>query len=325
MNAPPFGARFSLLDKPFCSGNITTDKGACGMAIWNLGSINIDHVYQLDHLPRPGETLAARSYSQGLGGKGANQSIAAARAGAMTHHIGAMGTADGWVIDRLAARGVCTADIARLPDAVTGHAIILLDRQAENAIVIHPGANRAMTPAMLEKPLSAIKPQDTLLIQNETGCQIEAARIARQAGALVIYSAAPFDIAAVRAVLPYASILAMNAGEADELFAAIPDDLPVQGLLITRGAEGAEYRDLTSGTIHRQEAFAVDPVDTTGAGDTFAGYFAAALDRGDDVPAALRLAAGAAALKVTRPGAGDAIPGLEEVMAFIANWGSEPS
>lgn len=291
------------------------------MAIWNLGSINIDHVYRLDHLPRPGETLAARSFSQGLGGKGANQSIAAARAGAITHHLGAMGTGEDWVIDRLKNAGVCTADVLRLPGEATGHAIILLDGQAENAIVIHPGANRAVTRAMLEKPLSAIKAQDTLLIQNETGCQVEAARAARQAGARVIYSAAPFDIHAVQAILPHATILAMNAGEADELFAAMPGDLPVQGLLITRGGDGAEYRDLTTGTVHRQAAFAVKPADTTGAGDTFAGYFAAALDRGDPVPAALRLAAGAAALKVTRSGAGDAIPGMEEVLAFIANRG----
>ena len=291
------------------------------MAIWNLGSINIDHVYRLDHLPRPGETLAARSYVRGLGGKGANQSIAAARAGAITHHIGAMGAGGDWVIGRLADRGVCTADIFRLEGQATGHAVILLDGQAENAIVIHPGANRAITEAMVEKPLSAIKPQDTLLIQNETSCQVDAARIARQAGARVIYSAAPFDIGAVRAILPHVSILAMNAGEADALFAALPGELPVQGLLITRGGEGAEYRDMTTGTVHRQAAFAVNPVDTTGAGDTFAGYFAAALDRGDPIPAALRLAAGAAALKVTRPGAGDAIPGIEEVIAFIANRG----
>lgn len=289
------------------------------MAIWNLGSINIDHVYRLDHLPRPGETLAARSYVQGLGGKGANQSIAAARAGALTHHIGAMGAGDDWVMGRLMDAGVCAADILRLPGQATGHAIILLDGQAENAIVIHPGANRAITPAMLDKPLSAIKPRDTLLIQNETSCQVEAARIARQAGARVIYSAAPFDIGAVRAILPHATMLAMNAGEAEELFAAMPGDLPVQGLLITRGGDGAEYRDLTAGTVHRQAAFPVNPVDTTGAGDTFAGYFAAVLDRGDTIPAALRLAAGAAALKVTRPGAGDAIPGMEEVLAFVAN------
>ncbi|WP_374299648.1 ribokinase [Paracoccus sp. (in: a-proteobacteria)] len=293
------------------------------MAIWNLGSINIDHVYRLDQLPQPGETLAARSYTQGLGGKGANQSIAAASAGADTHHLGAMGPADDWVIDRLSKRGVVSTDILRMDGQVTGHAIILLDAGAENAIVIHPGANRAITLDMLAGPLSEIRPGDTLLIQNETSCQVEAARTARAAGARVIYSAAPFDIEAVQAILPHVTILAVNAGEAEALFAALPNDLPVEGLLITRGSEGAEYRDLTSGAVHRQAAFRVDPVDTTGAGDTFTGYFAASLDRGDPVSQALRLASGAAALQVTRPGAGDAIPALAEVQDFLGGQPSE--
>ena len=293
------------------------------MAIWNLGSINIDHVYRLDHLPRPGETLAARSYVQGLGGKGANQSIAAARAGATTHHLGAMGAGDDWVIDRLEERGVLTGYILRMDDQATGHAIILLDAGAENAIVIHPGANRAIVPPMLAGPLSALGPEDTLLIQNETSCQAEAAQAARAAGARIVYSAAPFDIGAVRAILPFATILAMNAGESEALFAEMPGELPVDGLLITRGSEGAEYRDLTTGAVHRQSAFPVAPVDTTGAGDTFAGYFAASLDRGDPVPDALRLASGAAALKVTRPGAGEAIPAMAEVLEFLAEQAAD--
>lgn len=287
------------------------------MAIWNLGSINIDHVYRLDSLPRPGETLASRGYAQGLGGKGANQSVAAARAGATTHHLGAMGTGDDWVRDRLAQAGVDMGHVARLNDQATGHAIILLDADAENAIVIHPGANRAIDEAALTDALSALTPSDTLLIQNETNGQVAAAQAAQARGARVIYSAAPFDLEAVRAVLPHVSILAMNEGEAQQLFAGIPGDLPVQGLLITRGAHGAEYRDLTTGQVHSQSSFRVTPVDTTGAGDTFAGYFAAALDAGADVAAALRLASGAAAVKVTRAGAGDAIPTRAEVEAFL--------
>lgn len=287
------------------------------MAIWNLGSINIDHVYRLERLPRPGETIAARGYSVGLGGKGANQSVAAAQAGALTRHLGAMGMGDDWVIDRLRAAGVCTADVQRLPEAATGHAIILLEEDGENAIVIHPGANRALSPDWLARVLAPIGSGDSLLIQNETNGQIEAARIARAAGARVIYSAAPFEIEPLRAILPLADILALNAGEAERLFAEISGPLPVAGLLITRGSEGAEYRDLRRGESHVQPAFPVEVVDTTGAGDTFAGYFAAALDRGDPVPEALRLASAAAALKVTRPGAGDAIPSLPEVTAFL--------
>lgn len=288
------------------------------MSIWNLGSINIDHVYRLDHLPRPGETLAARAYSLGLGGKGTNQSIAAARAGGSVTHLGAIGPGDDPMISPLDKAGICTRHVQRPDNQVTGHAIILLDGSAENSIIIHAGANRAIDEASLLQALAPITQRDTLLIQNETNAQIAAARIARAAGARIIYSAAPFDLEAVGAVMPHASILAMNAGEAEALFRAFPGDLPVEGLLITRGADGAEYRDLGSGKIWHQSAFAVHPVDTTGAGDTFAGYFAAGLDRGDSIPKALRLASAAAALQVTRRGAAEAIPSMEEVLEFLS-------
>lgn len=289
------------------------------MAIWNLGSINIDHVYRLPHLPLPGETLAARGFSQGLGGKGANQSVAAARAGSVTHHLGAMGEGEAWVLDRLRSIGVNVAQVQRLQGEATGHAIILLDAEAENAIVIHPGANRAVDTQALANALEKIGAGDTLLIQNETNGQPDAARAARAQGARVIYSAAPFDLEAVRAVLPHVSVLAMNEGEAAQLFAAIPGDLPVDGLLITKGSKGAEYRDLRTGAVQQQAAFPVTPFDTTGAGDTYAGYFAAALDQGADIAAALRLASAAAAIQVTRPGAGDAIPSRAEVDAFLSD------
>ncbi|MBU3028824.1 ribokinase [Paracoccus marinaquae] len=294
------------------------------MAIWNLGSINIDHVYRLDHLPRPGETIAARHHSVGLGGKGANQSVAAARAGAEVRHIGAMGPGDDWVIERLRDAGVGTADLQRRPDLATGHAIILVDGAGENSIVIHAGANRAIDEADLSRTLGRITGRDLLLIQNETNCQVEAARIARAAGARVLYSAAPFEIAALRQVLPHASILAMNEGEAEQLFREIPGELPVEGLLVTRGSKGAEYRDLRTGQIDRQPAFPVQAVDTTGAGDTFAGYFAAALDRRETVPEALHMASAAAALKVTRKGAGDAIPDRAEVLDFLGRRPARP-
>lgn len=289
------------------------------MAIWNLGSINIDHVYRMEHLPLAGETLAANSYSVGLGGKGANQSIAAALAGATTQHLGAMSEADEWVVRRLQAAGVGTDNIQRQSDNVTGHAIILLDSAGENSIIIHPGANRAVEIASLERALRPITREDTLLMQNETNCQIAAASFAQNAGARVIYSAAPFELGALRDVMPHVSILAMNAGEADQLFATLSGDLPVQGLLITRGAEGAEYHDLDNNQVYRQPAFPVAPIDTTAAGDTFAGYFAASLDRGDTISDALRLASAAAALKVTRAGAGDAIPSLDEVRDFMSD------
>ncbi|CAM3171807.1 ribokinase [Paracoccus aminovorans] len=289
------------------------------MTIFNLGSINIDHVYRLSALPRAGETLHAQSYAQGLGGKGANQSVAAARAGARVRHLGAMGLAEDWVLDRLAAAGVETAGIARLPEVATGHAIILVDAAGENSIVLHGGANLAL-PADLPRR-AGFAAGDMLLMQNETSLQAETAARARAAGVRVLYSAAPFRIEALAAVLPHVSILAVNAIEARETFAAFGEDLPVEALLITRGAEGAEYRDLRRGQVWHQPAFAVRAVDTTGAGDCFAGWFAAGLSRGEDPPTALRHAAAAAALQVTRPGAGDAMPDRAEVLEFLKAQG----
>lgn len=287
------------------------------MAIFNFGSINIDHVYRLKALPRPGETTASRDLSLGLGGKGANQSIAAALAGGKVRHIGAIATGDGWVLDRLRGAGVDVSRIACLSDEPTGHAIIMVEDSGENAIVIHAGANRGMTERAVLDALSEITPADTLLLQNETAHQQAAGAHARAAGARVIYSAAPFDVEAARAVLPHVSILAVNEGEAAQLAAELGNALPCEGMVVTLGARGAEYRDLRTGEVTSQAAFAVQPVDTTGAGDCFAGWFAATLDAGQTVAEALRHAAAAAALQVTRFGAADAMPTLAEVRAFI--------
>lgn len=287
------------------------------MAIYNLGSINIDHFYGVPHLPVPGETLAADRYSFGLGGKGANQSAAAAKAGARTVHIGAVGPEGAWIVERLRSWGVDTTHIAVL-DTPTGHAVVTVDRSAENAIVLFPGANRALTAGQVEAALAGAGPGDTLLLQNETTQQAAAARIARARGLRVVYSAAPFDADAVRAVLPDVTLLILNAVEAKQLCDALGvsiEALDVPEILITRGAEGAEWR-ARGGARAVTPAVRVQAVDTTGAGDTFAGYFAAGLDLGQSPEAALAWAAKAAALKVTRPGTADAIPTAAEVDAF---------
>ncbi|MGB7260774.1 MAG: ribokinase [Albidovulum sp.] len=289
------------------------------MTIYNLGSINIDHFYRIGHLPAPGETLAADGYEMGLGGKGANQSAAAAKAGAHVVHIGAVGPEGGWAVDRLSAWGVDTTHIARL-DAPTGHAIINVDAAGENTIILFPGANRTLPFSVVEAALVGAGPADTLLMQNETAHQADTAAVAHEKGMRIVYSAAPFDIDAVRDVLKYVSVLALNAIEAEQLSNAMGvslDRLDVPELLVTRGAEGAEWRSRDG-----ERAFAaprkVQVVDTTGAGDTFAGYFAAARDAGQSPAAALDLAGAAASLKVTRAGTADAIPTLAEVMVDLS-------
>lgn len=291
--------------------------------IFNLGSINIDHVYRVPHLPAPGETLAALGYAVGLGGKGANQSVAAAQAGARVLHLGAVGAEGLWARDRLAGLGVDVAEVAVL-DVPTGHAIITVDPGAENSIVLLAGANRALDLGTVQAALAGIGPADTLMVQNETAHAPAAAALARARGARVICSAAPFDAAAVQAMLAHTSILVLNAVEADQLCAALGCPLagvPVPELLVTRGKNGAEWVSNATGARERVAAMTVEAVDTTGAGDTFTGYFAAALDAGQGPAGALRLAAAAAALKVTRAGAAEAIPALAEVREFLSRQG----
>jgi len=209
------------------------------MAVYNLGSINIDHVYQVPHLPAPGETLTALSYAMGLGGKGGNQSVAAARAGARALHIGAVGAEGAWARAALAGYGVDISHVTVGP-VPTGHAIINVDPKAENSIVIYSGANQTLDEAAISAALAGASTGDTLLLQNETSGQVIAARLAAAHGMRVVYSAAPFDLAAVQAVLPYATLLVMNEGEAAQLRAGL-GALPATDTIITKGAQGAEW------------------------------------------------------------------------------------
>ncbi|MEZ5716517.1 MAG: ribokinase [Paracoccaceae bacterium] len=290
------------------------------MTIFNLGSINIDHFYAVPHLPAPGETLAAQSYSTGLGGKGANQSVAAARAGASVIHIGSVGPDGASMVARMREMGVDCAHVSTVATA-TAHAIINVDPRGENAIVIFSGANLEQSLTHLESAISAASQGDFLLLQNETDLQLEAAKMARAAGLFVIYSAAPFSASAVEAMMPHIHLLVMNAVEAEQLTKALScalSDLPVPHLLITRGAEGSVWHDLRNGRDLTVPAFAVTPVDTTGAGDCFIGFVAAGMDRGLCAEEAMRLGAAASALQVQRPGTAEAIPSRAEVDDFLA-------
>jgi ribokinase len=219
------------------------------------------------------------------------------------------------VLDLLVEYAVDVAHVTMGQDP-SGHAIIYVDPQAENVIVTFAGANHSATRVSVEAALAGAALSDTLLLQNEPSAQIDAARFARARGLRVIYSAAPFQIKAVRAVLPEVSMLVMNAGEAAELRAAF-DGMPQIDTIVTRGAEGAEW--LSPGAEPSFiPSFRVTPVDTTGAGDCFIGTLAAALDAGADRPLAMRRAAASAALQVTRAGAAQAMPLASEVDAFLA-------
>ncbi|WP_334064652.1 ribokinase [Limimaricola cinnabarinus] len=283
--------------------------------IWNLGSINADHVYAVPHIPAPGETLAATALTYGLGGKGANMSVAAARAGARIAHLGAVGADGGWMVERLEGYGVDCAHVQRR-EGPSGHAIIAVDARAENAITLFPGANREIDLDAVKQALDKADPGDLLITQNETNGQVEAAAQARARGLRVVYAAAPFEAGAVRAVLPHLDLLVLNEVEAQQLSQALGtpiEELPVPQVVVTLGAAGCDWIETATGARHHVDAPRVEAVDTTGAGDTFTGYLLAGLSEGLEMEAALKLATRAGALKVGRHGAADAIPSREEV------------
>lgn len=283
--------------------------------IWNLGSINLDNFYQLPHLPGAGETIAATDYRQGLGGKGANMSVAAARAAARVMHIGAVGADGIWARDRLLEYGVEVQHIAKV-SAATGHANINVDASGENNIVLFPGANIQITEQMIGAALTEASPGHWLLMQNETCGQIYAAQTARTLGLKVAYAAAPFHADAVAAVLDDLDLLVLNAVEAAQLRDATGlelADLPVADIVVTLGSDGCEWVSNMHNRVETYPAYPVQAVDTTGAGDTFTGYLIASLDRGLPMSDAIDLAMRAGALMVMRHGTADVIPDLKDI------------
>ena len=183
---------------------------------------------------------------------------------------------------QIADYGIKTQFISKL-DTPTGHAIINVDMDGENAIVLFPGANNCQNISHIEAALKGAVRGDTLLLQNETTLQAEAAKIAVDRGLKVIYSAAPFSVEAVRQVLKNVTILMVNKVESEQLCAGLETDLmdlPIPEIVVTKGADGADWLRPDTGEATHAASFPVTAVDTTAAGDTFAGYFAAGLDEG---------------------------------------------
>lgn len=288
------------------------------MKIHNLGSINIDIVYRVPHIPAPGETLACHDRSEGLGGKGANMSIAAALSGCSVQHYGAIGAEGGWTRDALAEKGVDTSFIATV-DTLTGHAVIMVAESGENAITLFPGANFALPDTLPERLIGNARAGDWLLLQNETSDVQKTAIAARKAGLKVAYAAAPFDADVTLGMLDHVDLLAVNEIEAAQLAEAAgkpAEDLGIPALLITRGADGAVLHTSDGDSI-AQPAHKVEVVDTTGAGDTFFGYYLGTLCQGATPKQALARASAASALQIGKPGAAEAIPTGKEVDAFL--------
>jgi len=288
------------------------------MSIWNLGSINADIVYSVPHILAPGETLSSTGRATYLGGKGANMSVAAARAGAHVNHIGAVGSDGKWAKERLLSYGVDTRFVLEIGE-LTSQAIIAVADDGENTIILQPGASSLIPLETVQAALSEAETGERVVFQNETNLQVETADLACKMGLKVAYAAAPFSAKAVADVLPHLDFLILNEVEARQLTDALgktPKELGVRDVIITLGSKGAEWFQTETNTHKTFEAHGVDAVDTTGAGDTFTGYVLAGLDRGQPMEQAIRLANRAAAIMVTRKGTADVIPDLSEVQTI---------
>lgn len=288
------------------------------MTVYNLGSINYDNFFQVVSLPGPGETILSSGHRRDLGGKGANQSIAARKTGAQVFHIGVVGDDGDNALAALESYGIDVSHVSR-SELPTGQATVLIDKSGENQIVVSPGANLMQTEPAIAAALADAKPTDRLLLQNETTRSFETAKLAKSKGMHVTYSAAPFDAEMTKRVLPYVDTLALNAIEVAQLAGALQctvAGIPVPEVLVTQGSAGVQWRG-KGGEVIEMPAMPVSVVDTTGAGDTFLGYFEGGRDLGFPVEACLIHANAAAALKVSKAGTSSAIPGIVEVKTFI--------
>lgn len=289
------------------------------MQIVNFGSCNVDHVYKLAHIVQGGETLHSRSAEIFPGGKGLNQSIAVARAGAAIFHAGCVGE-DGEILRDVLAESGVGLDYLQTVDAPSGHAIIQVDDGGENAIFIFTGANGCFSIPYIDDTLRHFGKGDLLLLQNEINNNDYIIDCACKKGMSVLLNPSPIDDAIRKVDLHQIAVLLLNRIEGEALsgekepsaiIAYFKTNYPTMKTVLTLGSHGCIYYD--GAETYYQPAFAVETVDSTAAGDTFTGYFAAGLSLGLPSPVIIERAAAAAALAVSKNGAAPSIPMANEV------------
>ncbi len=295
--------------------------------IFVLGSLNIDHVYNIDHFVSPGETLSSDQYEHFAGGKGLNQSVALSKAGASVTHIGQIGLDGRWLIEILKKENVDTSGIMISKTVSTGHAIIQIDKTGENCILLFSGANLSIPVEQAKLLLGKSSSGDILLLQNETNGIVEAIQFAKKKGLLIAFNPSPYSQEIASYPLDLIDFLILNEFEAQKFTGEpnyakaveiIASQLPSARIVMTLGSKGGLYHG-PEGSF-ASEAEKVNAIDTTAAGDTFTGYFFAEFAKSGDPQAALNLANKAAAICVTRKGASRSIPRLNEVNKTVHSF-----
>lgn len=293
------------------------------MKMLNFGSCNIDYVYSVEHIVLAGETVSADKMEIFPGGKGLNQSIAAARAGGRINHAGYIGTDGGMLADILQNSGVDISFLKRA-EMKNGHAVIQVDKNGENSIFIHKGTNGMISREFVDEVLSSFDSGDILLLQNEINNVSYIIDKAYEKGMLTVLNPSPIDENIKNVDLNKISYLLLNDVEAkayslrnapDESLDYFIKNYPDLKIVLTLGKQGSIYADRTQ--MFSFPAYNVQTVDTTAAGDTFTGYFIALLAEGRKCEDCIKYATAAAALAVSRMGAASSIPLISEVEEFL--------
>ena len=304
--------------------------GVINIKILNFGSCNIDYVYSMDHIVRVGETQSTYQLEIFPGGKGLNQSIAIARAGAAVHHAGCVGCDGDMLLELLTQSGVDVSYIRRVAEK-NGHAIIQVSTEGDNSIFLHGGSNEMIDEPFVDSVLEGFDGGDILLLQNEISNVPYIVEKAYEKHMCIILNPSPWNEKARKIDFGMLSYIIVNEVEAQEISGCqIPEEAlaffkeryPDLKVILTLGDKGSIYLDREH-TI-RQSAFITDVVDTTAAGDTFTGYFVAGVASGVDCADALRDASAAAAISVSRNGAAPSIPWKREVAKSLASLKEAP-
>lgn len=291
--------------------------------ILNFGSLNLDQVYRVDAFVRPGETKLSRSLETHCGGKGLNQSVAAARAGAEVWHAGMLGCDGEMLLEKLRENGVHLSLVERSV-GVSGHAIIQVDDQGQNCILLFGGTNQELTEAYLDRALAAFGGEGMVLVQNETNLVGTIIKRAHERGLQVAINAAPMNEQVFGYPLEMVDWLIVNEIEGAaiakcdreaDILPSLQAKYPKMNVLLTLGKRGAICR--RGGEEAKSGIYDVPVVDTTAAGDTFLGYFLAQVQEGASLQDALTLATAASSLCVQTMGAADSVPLLANVNRAI--------
>jgi len=289
------------------------------MKILNFGSLNIDIVYAVEHIVKPGETISAPARALHAGGKGLNQSVAAARAGAQVIHAGNIGADGAFLAELLRDAGADVSHLRTL-DVPSGHAVIQVDKNGQNSILVCGGANRMYDREYIDAMLALAEPGDFVLTQNETNEVPYLLRSAHAKGLRVALNPSPMTEEILSWPLECVSLFLVNEteGEAitgkntqEDILSAMQERFPNAETILTLGKKGA-VRSVKGQRIF-QKSYPVKAVDTTAAGDTFTGFYLAGLIRGETPETALNKASMASAIAVSRPGAAPSIPLRKEV------------